>query len=290
MVGSVVLTLSDPDSGTTLELFNAQSLTDDRSAALDVSPPPGFDSDEPFLTSLEQGGTVPIQGAVTGPRLARNANYSSDPITALAEWAVTFEALVNGGQGDGYDLTRGYKTGDTFRGMIESATWVRRGGEPFELGYDLQFVRGQGANIAPPVSPDAVSPGGDYQLAGETIETLQELSVTKRQQVQAYRRTFAEDPSDNDLRADSGALREITVSGRVAGDASTRRAFEQSLQDSLGQDTLVDFRDAFTGRTYTGMIDAVAASDEATQGERLGEFDVAFVEGQNDGAGGPSRR
>jgi hypothetical protein len=272
------ITLSDPTTGTSLDLINAQSATNDRQGAVNVSPPPGFGSDTPFLTALEQEGRVTIQGAATGLRLAEDPAFSNTPLEALAQWAAQFEAFTNGAQGVGYDLTRDYRTGDTFRGYIPDLSWTRRAGEKLELGYSLSFVRGQGVGPDDPPTADTVSPGGDYAVDGETLPNITELQIEKSQEVGVARRTFAQSPDDNDLTNDSGAVRTVIVTGQVTGTATERTAFDDALTGSIGQDELVTFEDAFTGRTYDGFIRSYEPTDEAGR-TRLNEYGLEFVEG-----------
>jgi hypothetical protein len=272
------LTLTDPVSGTTLELYNAQSSSNDRQGSVDVSPYTGFDSDQAFLSSLEQQGSFTIQGAVTGRRLSQLAGYSSDPQTALAEWAVTFEAFVNGAPGNGYTLTRGYRTGTDFTGIVETARWSRRGGESVELGYSLEFVRGQAAGVSEPVSPDSLGTATTWTVDGVSFAGIDEVSVEKSMPVDVYRRTFAEDPDDNDLLNRAGATRRVSLTGQLVGDAASRNSTEDSLTSSIGNDEIVTVEDGFTGRTYDGMIESVENTDEAGR-TRIGDVGVEFVEG-----------
>jgi hypothetical protein len=270
--------LVDSLSGTSITLFGAQSSRDDRQAALDVSPYTGFDSQEAFLTSLEQQGSLSLQGAVTGRRLTSLAGYSSDPQTALAEWAATFEAFVNGAPGNGYDLTRTYRDGRTFRGVVETARWTRRGGEPYEVGWNLEFQRGEAAGLSEPVAPDSVSPGGSFTVDGVGFDGVREFAVEKSIPVDVYRRTFAEDPDDNDILNRAGATRRVTLVGQLVGDGASRNSTLDSLTSSLGNDEIVTVEDAFTGRAYDGMIESVEDTDESGR-TRLGEVGVEFVEG-----------
>lgn len=272
------LTLTDTLGGETITLYGAQSADNQQQAQLDVSPYTGEDSSEAFLTSLEQQGSISLQGAVTGRRLTGKAGYSSDPKTALAEWAATFEAFVNGAPGSGFDLTRDYRAGRTLRGIVGTARWVRRGGESLEVGWTLEFQRGQGAGIAEPVSPDSVSPGGNFTVDGETLTGIREFAVEKSQPIDTYRRTFAQSPDDNDLLNQAGATRRVTLVGRAVGDATTRNTLEDNLTSSLGNDEIVTVEDAFTGRTYDGMLESVDATDEAGW-TRLGDIGIEFVEG-----------
>lgn len=272
------LTLTDSLSGTTIELYGANSASNDRQASVDVSPYTGEDSSEAFLTSLEQQGSITLQGAVTGNRLTSLAGYSSDPRTALAEWAVVFESFVNGAPGNGYDLTRGYRDGRTFRGIVETARWTLRGGEPYELGWNMEFQRGEAAGLSEPVSPDSANPGGTWAVDSVEFDGIREIGVEKSIPVDVYRRTFAEDPDDNDILNRAGATRRVTLVGQLVGDGASRNSTLDSLTSSLGNDEIVTVEDAFTGRTYDGMIESVEDTDESGR-TRLGEVGVEFVEG-----------
>lgn len=274
----MVVTLSD--GAGSIELFQAQSLANETEGSVDVSPPPGFDSDTPFLTSLEQSGRATLQGVATGPRLSRDPDYNSDPLTALAEWAVAFESFVNGAQGDGYTLSRDYRN-DSFNGYVETGSWTRRGGEKLELGWSMTFIRGQGAGPKNARTTQPVSPGGDYKLDGQKLEGITEVQVEKQQGVNVARRSAQAglSPDDNDLFSDEGATRTVRVTGRVPGDEATRNSFDATITDSIGQDEIVTFRDAFTGRTFDGMIRNFDATDEAGI-TRLGDYAVEFVEGE----------
>lgn len=283
--------LSDPASGTTLTLFGSNSLSDSQNAGMDVSPPPGFDSEEAFLVSMEQDGQVTLQGAATAKRLSRAAAFSSDPITALAEFCATLEAFVNGGQGKGYDLTKNYRDGTTYTGYVQSMEWSVRGGEDWEAGYALEFVRGEGFGVQNDVSVGPVNPGGpdfdgdgepdwEIRVDGQTIPTFTEFQMAKEQEVSAARRLYADSPDENDLTSDGGAVRTITVTGEVEGDGAERRQFDADLTDTLGQDTLIDLEEPFTGRTFTGMVEDFEGTDEAGL-LRIGEYGFSLVEGEN---------
>lgn len=273
----MTLTLSDANTSLSLELYNAQSFDNQTEGQLSASPPSGFDSTEAYLTSLEQQGNVTIQGAVTAGRLTGTAGFSSDPATALAEWAATLETFVDGAQGDGYQLQRGYR-GDSFQGLIPTVQYTFRGGETYEIGYSLEFLRGQGTALQGAKTVPTVSPGGSLVLDGTTIPSFQEFQMEKSENLEVYRRTFAESPDDNDVYSNAGATRTIRITGRVEGDASARNTFDAAISDSIGQDELVTLEEPFTGRSFEGMIRNYDATDEAGR-TRLGDFGIEFVEG-----------
>jgi hypothetical protein len=269
--------LSDPDFGTTLELIQAQEAQQSAVGAVDATPIQGEDSDQTYLTAIEQSGTLRYSGLVTGFRLSNRAGYSSDPQTALAEWALDAERYVDGAQGTGYEFTNTL-TGETRSGVIGSFEWVRRGGAPYELEWSLSVTRGEGADPVAQTSPDPVGAATALTVDGETIDTYRELQVSKSEETDPFRRAFADSPADNDVLTEGGATREITAIGRVSGDAAARRAFDDAITASIGQDEFIDVTEPFTGRTYTGMINDYESSREAGI-TRLGDFALTVIEG-----------
>lgn len=275
----MTLTLSDPQSGTDVELYHADELRSDVQGSVEPSPPPGFSSDEPFLTQLTQDGRVTITGEVSANELTRSGDYSSDPRTALAGWLVRFESFLNGAQGKGYDLALDYRS-MTYQGYIETLEWSYRGGEPYTLGFNLEFQRGTGFGAYQEPTFGAVSPTGTWRVNGVEIPYIREVSVTKSQEIEATRRTFADSPGANDITSTGGAVREINLTGQNVGTDTERNAFRDSFTDVIGQDTIVTVEDGLTGRTYDGMITSYEGTDEAGF-TRIGDFGLQFVEGQN---------
>lgn len=277
----MALTISDRDGQFSMPLLAGQELRNQRSGGVNATAIMGFDADSTFLTALEQSGRVTISGVATGNRISDESGFSNDYDTALAEWVLQLEALVNGQQGDGYQLSRDYRN-DTINGTIETAEWTRRGGEVWEVGWNMEIVRGDGAGPYDQVtwSLPGTATTGSYEVAGETLSNVREFQVEKTQPFEQYRRAFADSPDENDLLADAGALRRITVIGEVEGTETERNNFDDSLTSSIGQDTSVTVRDKLTGRELSGFVDSYDATDEAGR-SRLGEFAVEVVAGQD---------
>jgi hypothetical protein len=273
----VTIELSDPDFGTTLELFQSQEAQVSTVGAVDATPVQGEDSDQTYLTSIEQSGTLRYSGVVTGNRLSTLAAYSNDPVTALAEWVLDAERYVDGAQGSGYEFTD-TRTGRTRQGVIESFEWTRTAGAPLDVEYNLAVTLGEGADPTELSEPDAIGSATALSVDGETIDTYREIQVSKSEETDPFRRAFATSPEDNDVLTDGGATREITVVGRVSGLKADRLAFDDALRSSIGQDEFITVKEPFTGRTFQGMINDHEASDEAGI-TRLGDFAVTVIEG-----------
>jgi len=215
---------------------------------------------------------------VQGTYLADDSGWSSDAITALAEWAVKFEAFVNGGQGDGYELALDYSS-DTYTGYITTAQWTRRGGDPYTLQYNLDFQRGTGFGVTNSVSFPSVSPTNTWTVDGTTIDTFDEIQVQKSQPAEVSRRSFATTPDDNDITSSGGATRTIRIAGQVGGTQTERNTFESNIRDTIGQDTIITIEDGFTGRSFNGMVESYNRAEQAGR-PRLGNFVIELVEGR----------
>lgn len=273
----MTIELSDPDGATSLTLWQAQTAEVSTLGAVSATPVQGEDSEQTFLTSIEQSGTLRYSGVVTGNRLSRQSGYSSDPVTALAEWVLDAERYVDGAQGTGYDLTD-TRTGRTRRGVIGSFEWTRAAGAPLQVEYNLSVTLGEGADPTGVTAPDPIGTETALSVGGETIDTYREIQVSKSEETDPVRRAFADTPSDNDVLTEGGAQREITVVGRVSGVKADRLAFDDALRSTIGADEFVTVTEPFTGRVFTGMINDFESSDEAGV-TRLGDFALTVVEG-----------
>jgi len=271
-------TLTDKNSSFSLTLYNSQQAQDNRNAGLNVTAPTFQDSDATILTALEQQGRATISGVATAPRLSRQAAFSADPRTALAEWYAKLLAVVNGRQGSGYTIDVPSKN-TTYDGLVQTAAATVRGGEFLQVDWDIEFVRGVAVDVQSDPSPVSVSPG-EYRIASTVPDAITEWQVEDSQGVETYRRTFAENGGDNDLGSSVGATRRIRVIGQVDGTVAERNQFDADITDTLGQDTLITLRDALTGRTFEGMLDSYDATDESGL-TRLNEYAIEFVEGTN---------
>lgn len=273
----MTLTLSDKQSSFSVDLFGAQQVSNEREGAVDASPAVGSDSEETYLTSLEQSGQATIQGGATALQISRDGAYSSDPRTALAEWVADFDAILRGAPGDGLELSRDYR-GDTFEGYVDTLQWTVRGGETLDVAFSVSFIRGQGLSVYERPSPVDVTVTDEWSVNDRPLDFVAEFSSQKTMGVNVSRRTFAESPDDNDLTTDSGVRREITATGTVVGTDSERNQFDADLADTLGNDTLISVEEGLTGQTFTGMVSAYSATDEAGR-YRDNDFSVTIVEG-----------
>jgi hypothetical protein len=272
-----MIELRDPDFGDTLTLYQTQTAERSTVGAVQASSLSGGDSQATYLSAIEQSGRLRYSGLLTGFRLSNQSGYSSDPRTALVEWTLQAEAFVDGAQGAGYEFTD-TETNTTRSGVIESFEWSIRGGAPFEVEFNFSVVRGEGADPVGESVPDSIGSATDLVIDGQTVDTYRELQVEKSEEADEFRRAFADSPDDNDVLTDGGVTREITVVGRVSGDANTRLAFDDAVSASIGDDAFITISEPFTGRTFTGMINDYESSREAGI-TRLGDFSVTVIEG-----------
>jgi len=274
----MTVTLYDNDSNTKLTLDQAQELSNEFSAAVEASAFLGQSAEDTFLSSFEHEGRVALSGTTHGKELAKRSDYSPDPLFALAEWALQFEAFVNGGQGGGYTIERGYRTDRLEDGVLESVQWTWRGGDPYTLDWSLSYVRGKNSGPSKSVTPDGVGAASDYTINGTKLPHIEEVTVEKTQSYEMFRRAFAEDPEDNDLMPIEGPIRRIDIVGEITGTAEERGDFDDYISKYIGQDTTVSLEDQLTGRYFDVMIDEYEPTDQAGL-TRVSEYQLSMVEG-----------
>jgi len=274
----MTVTLSDNDSDTTLTLDQAQELSNEFSSAVEASSFLGESAEETFLSSFAHEGRVALSGTTHGRELANRADYSPDPLFALAEWALQFEAFVNGGQGDGYTIERGYRADEFNDGVLESVRWTWRGGDPYTLDWSLSYLRGRNRGPTESVTPGGVKAASDYTINGEKLPNIEEVTVEKTQSYEMFRRAFAEDPEDNDLMSTDGPIRRIDIVGEITGTVAERNDFDDYITQYIGQDTTVTLEDQLTGREFDAMIDTYEPTDQAGL-TRVNEYQLGMVEG-----------
>lgn len=237
----------------------------------------GEDSDNTLLTSLESQETFEYTGIATGMRLSTVSGYSSDPLTALAEWVAKAETLVNGAQGTGYTLE------DTNRDRSENVTlesigWQRNEGEKYEVKWDVAIDWANGIMPDRSTAPTPVDPWeGPSVIDGVDVENVQSVRESKQQQIEQYLIAFA-DPGENEAMADGGAIRKIIIRGDVEGTNVNRNNFDNHFLNLTGQDELVTYEAAFPGRELDVMVSNYESTREAgiTQ---MNEYIIELVEG-----------
>jgi len=274
----LTVTLSDNDSSTTLTLDQAQELSNEWSSAVEASAFMGQSAEDTFLSSFAHEGRVALSGTTHGQELSQRADYSSDPLFALAEWALQFEAFVNGGQGSGYAIERGYRSDKLTEGVLESVQWTWSGGDPYTLEWSLSYLRGKNAGPTNSVTPGGVGAASDYTANGEKLPNIEEVTLEKSQSYEMFRRAFAENPEDNDIMSVEGPVRRIDVVGEITGTVTERNDFDDYITQYIGQDTTVTLEDQLTGRDFDVMIDGYEPTDQAGL-TRVSEYQLSMVEG-----------
>lgn len=239
---------------------------------------PTTDSDETLLTGLTSVERFSYNGVTTGPRLALQSGRSSDPMTALAQWVVDAESLVNGRQGEGWNFVDEQRDREA-NVVLEDVSWMRGAGEVYQVDWDFAGIWGQGSMSQADSGGSSVSPGQDELIDGMEIDGVESKRVTKRQSVSTYQLAFGE-KGENPVLADSGATRRILISGKATGTREEINAFDDGLLSLIGQDEVVEYQSTFPGRTVNVMIESYESVREAGVTD-LGEFALELREGES---------
>lgn len=276
----IILTSTTGNRSTTL--WNAQDDQREVQGNTRVDAPPTFQSDEALLTQLEGQEQFSLSGIATGNRISNQSGYSDDPLTALAEWVVEYEAYCNGQQGDGHTLSLPHRN-LTYNGAISNISWEREAGAKYEVRWQLTFKRGRALQSPNDTSLDSVSPTSNAYLDDGNIylHNIERKRVSKKQKIKTYPVAYA-DPGDNELLDKSGVVRRWTVIGSVENDTGDpddeRNQIDADIRALVGQDTAVTFTEPFPGRTKTVMVDSYETTREAGV-TRLGKYALELVEG-----------
>lgn len=231
------------------------------------------DSDLTLLTGLESIEELTYTGRATGIRLSKQQGYSSDPLTALAEWVVEMETFVNAKQGTGWTLDDNER-GEQYNAVVQMFGWQRNKGAKFEVSWDLSAIWGQGAMVSSTRNPPSVNPSSAWTLDGTDLGSIDAYRQQKRQELKPYPIAFA-DAGQNDVLSQSGAFRRIMIRGEKAGGLNT---FDNTMRSLVGQDQIVTFSEAFPGRDLNVMVKSYESTREAGR-TRLGEYILEMIEG-----------
>lgn len=249
-----------------------QSTTD---SPVDVHSVYGTTSSETLLVGITSEESLTYAGYVSGMRIAQDAAYSNDPVTALAEWVVELESYCNGAQGTGYTLTDDER-GDTKNVAIEAIGWQREQGQELSVNYEVSFLWGQGLAETGSRTVDSVSPGSSWTLGGTSLGAVQSYRQQKNQKMGYYPLAITQ-PGEDEILAETGAVRRVMIRGEVT-DLESPNTFDDTMQSNVGTDTTLTFSSAFPGRSKEFMIERYDSFREAGW-TRRGEYSLEMVEG-----------
>lgn len=265
--------------GQTVDLWQIQEDRDERDGMVDVAAMPTFDSEETYLSGMTEVHNTSISGIATGNRLSNQSQYSSDSVTALAEWVQEVMALVDGKQGTGYSLTHDERGLDV-NVILESFAWTRSGGERFQIEWDLEYQIGEGIMVNEEPTPNEANPSTSWSLDGRDLQSPIQYREEKRQRLETDEMLFAESAEENVISDQSSPIRTVTINGRHKGTRSERQAFDQHFRNLIGQDNIVTYQSAFPGHSLDVMVNKYESVLEAGR-TRVGEYTLELIEGTN---------
>jgi hypothetical protein len=271
------LHLTGPEGNRTVDLWQAQEDRDERDANLDISAFAGSNSDETFLAGLTQQHEAQVTGTATGFRLARQPDYSDDPVLALAEWVQEMMAFVNGKQGTGLTLEHDER-GLTRSIIAKSFGWTRESGAKYEVSWDFAFRIGEGVMVSEEPTPREAYKQSTWALDGIDLQHPIDYREEKREQLTTAPMVFADTPEENVVKEDSAPVRTIRINGRHTGTRSERNQFDDQIRSLIGQDTIVTYESAFPGHDLDVMVNSYESTREAGL-TRLGEYSLELIQG-----------
>lgn len=258
-------------------LWNIQDDRADIKGNVRVDSIVGDRSKDTLLTGLESQESFNFIGRATGNRISLQSGYSDDPNVALAQWVSEMEAKVNGQQGRGYDLVH-LDRDEEYNVVIENFSWSRTGGSKYEVQYDIVLKWGIGIMSLRDPAPLSVNPTTTTKIGGFEIDGIESIQTTLSQKYQVYELAFAP-PGGNEYASDTGAKRQVIITGQVTGDTEERNQFDREMRSLVGIDETVTYKEAFPGREFKVMVDSYNSARKAGL-TRMGDFSIELIEGR----------
>lgn len=278
-MSSPPVTLVDRDAfDSSIPLFNVQQNRNSTNSQPDIDSIYSHASDQAFIVTLEQTGSLTINGRASGIRISNHSDYSNDPLTALAEYAAELIAHIDGQQGTGFRIENDHTGRDT-NCILEEVTIIRRRAEKYEFDYSIEARKGrQSFMLVSVIDPDSVNPSSGADLGGLDLHEIEEIMWTVKQNLHVS--TYAKrDASENEVVAQSGAELHITIRGSIPGDESTRKNFDTTIADHIGKNNATTFNSAFPGTSHEVVVLSHDAAREAGR-TKIGQYEIDLVEGR----------
>lgn len=260
-----------------VDLYQAQESELASQANVNVTSIPTLGADEQIITALERQESPALSGTTTGIRLSGLSEYSSDPVTALAEWTQEFESLCNEAQGSGWTLVDDERN-DSIQVLVTEAGWTRvETGAALEVGWTLQGERGDGVLNDQARSPTGASPNTVETLDGTDLGSVDEKRTTITAEMGVFPIALG-DASDSVITPEGGQVREVSMSGRIGGSTSELRSFDDTLRGLVGGNTQATYQTAFPGTTHDVVVGDYASTFAAGDPHTL-RYTLTLYEG-----------
>lgn len=277
----MAVTLSSSDL--TLRLWNAQEDSIENEVGMVESSLFSRDTDEVFLLPLTVADEQSPNGICTANRLTGQSNYSNDPLTALGQFVNRLESFVDAKQG-GYSLSNDNRS-RSIPCALRSASWEYRSGEPHQVEWSIECVRGRDFHFSFGSSsgPEGTNPSTSASLAGYDLGELNSYRVTREQSLSTVEIPQLDrldvDLDDNMTMMRGSPVRRIRIEGTKIGTESELASFEEGLRGQAGNIMeTVSFSEAFPGRDMQVAIADFSATRESGE-VRRSHYRLELVEG-----------
>lgn len=272
------LTLENTATSSSIALLNAQESQRAIAGDTDVSAPITQDRGDVLLTQLTGSERATIVGDATGNRISNLAGYSSDPETALAEWAIDLEQTCHSQQGGAHQLVDDDRS-ETVDVVVENVTWQREMGQPFDVRYVVSVAFGDSPGSYTGLADETASPGSAATLAGQDMGTIVTKMVEIEQPFDEFAIAYADQfDNANSYVAGGGSTRRFTITGQITG-ATARNNFDDHVRSLVANNNTVTYNEAWPGRALDVIVNDYESTHEAGN-TRLGDYNIELIEGR----------
>jgi len=230
---------------------------------------PGQDDDESVLAGLAGKRNARYQGIGNGLRLMY-AGIGSDPVDALITWLIDLESLVQSNQGVGYEVEddmREETIGPTQSSpglLFDTVRWSQEGGSPTVVDWTLEGQVSDGVQQATNRSQYVTRENNrrDPTITTDSIETpttsfnlgyVEERSYEREIDLNTLGLVHQYDVPNVGI-SESGVQGTFSVNGYITERDVPDLALVSRQINNVLHGVEVTINDAFTKRTWTGMV------------------------------------
>lgn len=273
--------LTHPTRGT-LEFRQGQQ-DDSRSEAV-VSIANELGVDRPSLVHTEtRQGTREIRGRVTAPRRSEQSG-ASDWEQALANYADLLESHVDEFQGNGYTLEDD-QLNTSKNVILESISWSRSPGQPYDLEYEAMMKLGRGTMQADPIDRrnPTVNESMPVPLRIDGVDLPGFRDYRKERNVGVNVNAVWDEgdgAENNDVMMETGVEERFTFEGTHVGTPQERATQHDTLDNLVATTDPVTLETRFPGYTLEGFVTQYGPTQETRFAGNMHQYRIEFTVGQ----------
>lgn len=256
-------------TGDQVDLYLVESSDVDAETETNERSIPGQDDDESILAGLTGKRNARYSGIGNGLRLYY-AGIGSDPVDSLITWLIDLESLVQSNQGVGYEVEDDMReetigpTQDSPGLLFDTVRWSQEGGSPTVVEWDLEGQVSDGVQQASDRQQYVTRENNrrDPSITEDTIDTpsisfslgyVQERSYEREIDLNTLGLVHQYDVPNVGI-SESGVQGSFSINGFITNrDVNDLAQVSRQINNDL-HGVEVTINDAFTKRTWTGMV------------------------------------